>query len=81
LVRFVGIRFSQLFSFISFLYFCVVIYLSLTVEEAAKRGQYGEERYERVDFQKKVKEIFEKKLSNNKWKVKTKNKNKKHPNT
>jgi dTMP kinase len=35
-----------------------VIYLDMPVEEAAGRGQYGEERYEKVDFQLKVREKF-----------------------
>ena len=32
------------------------------------RGGAGEERYEKVDFQKKVKTIFEDKLSDSTWK-------------
>ena len=32
------------------------------------RGGAGEERYERVDFQKKVKMIFEDKLADSTWK-------------
>ena len=35
-----------------------VIYLDLAVEDAAVRGNYGEERYEKVDFQIKVREKF-----------------------
>lgn len=35
-----------------------VIYLDMPVEEAAKRGQFGEERYEKIDFQIKVREKF-----------------------
>lgn len=31
----------------------------LTVEEAAKRGGFGEERYEKVELQQKVKEKFD----------------------
>lgn len=36
----------------------VVIYLDIPVEEAARRGQFGEERYEKIDFQIKVREKF-----------------------
>eukprot|EP01033_Poteriospumella_lacustris_P014263 gene14263-10194_t len=35
-----------------------IIYLDLAVEEAAQRGQFGEERYEKVEFQKAVREKF-----------------------
>lgn len=35
-----------------------IIYLDMPVEEAALRGQYGEERYEKIDFQVKVREQF-----------------------
>lgn len=35
-----------------------VIYLDMPVEEAAQRGNYGEERYEKIDFQLKVREKF-----------------------
>lgn len=37
----------------------VIFYLSLPVEEAMKRGQFGNERYEREEFQRKVKTIFD----------------------
>ena len=36
----------------------VIIYLDMPVEDAAKRGQFGEERYEKIDFQVKVREQF-----------------------
>ena len=35
-----------------------IIYLDMPVEDAAKRGAYGEERYENIDFQIKVREKF-----------------------
>ena len=35
-----------------------VIYLDMPVEEAAQRGNYGEERYEKIDFQRTVRERF-----------------------
>jgi len=36
-----------------------VIYLNLSVEDAQKRGDFGGERYEKVEFQKKVKNGFD----------------------
>ena len=35
-----------------------IIYLDITPENAALRGNYGEERYEKIDFQIKVREKF-----------------------
>lgn len=35
-----------------------IIYLDMPVEAAALRGNYGEERYEKIDFQVKVREQF-----------------------
>jgi dTMP kinase len=35
-----------------------IIYLDLAIEEAAQRGQFGEERYEKVEFQKTVRDKF-----------------------
>lgn len=35
-----------------------VIYLDMPVEDAAKRGNFGEERYEKIDFQLKVRDRF-----------------------
>jgi dTMP kinase len=40
----------------------IVVYLSISVEEAIERGDFGYERYEKADFQHKVKAIFEDKL-------------------
>jgi dTMP kinase len=37
-----------------------VIYMKVKPEEAAKRGGYGQERYEKADTQQKVGAIFEK---------------------
>lgn len=37
----------------------MVIYLKLSVEEASKRGNYGEERYENKEFQTNVANVFE----------------------
>ncbi|PRP79990.1 hypothetical protein PROFUN_12277 [Planoprotostelium fungivorum] len=47
----------------------VVIYLQLSIEEAQKRGNYGEERYETVEFQRKVKDLYENKMKDPSWKV------------
>ncbi|KAJ3055139.1 hypothetical protein HK097_011376 [Rhizophlyctis rosea] len=46
----------------------LVIYLDLVPSEAATRGDYGAERYEKVEFQEKVRNTF-KKLEDNRWKV------------
>ena len=35
-----------------------IIYLDMPVEDAAKRGAFGEERYEKIDFQNKVRDQF-----------------------
>jgi dTMP kinase len=40
-----------------------VIYLDVDIEEAAKRSNYGEERYEKRETQQKVKEQFERIIS------------------
>ena len=36
----------------------VVCFLDITSEEMEKRGQFGEERYERKDFQAKVQDTY-----------------------
>lgn len=36
-----------------------VFYLSITPEDASQRGAYGEERYERIDFQRQVTAAYE----------------------
>ncbi|GAM18940.1 hypothetical protein SAMD00019534_021150 [Acytostelium subglobosum LB1] len=48
----------------------VIFYLHMDSEETTKRGDYGNERYEKLDFQKKIKDIYEKRLlqSSNNWK-------------
>merc|ERR1712113_360187 len=47
-----------------------IIFLNLSVTDAQKRGNYGDERYEKVEFQKNVKaafdQIIEKEKVNNK---------------
>lgn len=40
----------------------VVFYLSISVDDALKRGDFGNERYEKADFQRKVMTLFEEKL-------------------
>ena len=45
-----------------------VIYLTLSPEAAAARGTFGDERYEREEFQKKVSDNFEK-LRDHSWLV------------
>ena len=40
----------------------------MDVNDAAKRGNYGEERYEKIDFQKKVQEAYYK-IKESNWKV------------
>jgi len=47
----------------------VVFYLDISVQEAKKRGQYGEERYEIEEFQSKVKRIYEESLKDSSWEV------------
>jgi dTMP kinase len=44
-----------------------VVFLDLNVEEAAKRKGFGEERYETLQFQKKVYQIFFQ-LQDTRWK-------------
>lgn len=50
----------------------VTIFLDLSVEEASRRGGYGEERYESVSMQSKVREAFaqiRKDMPQGKWVV------------
>ncbi len=46
----------------------VVFYLSLPIDVIASRSSFGEEKYERVDFQKKVGESF-KSISEDYWRI------------
>ena len=46
----------------------VVFYLSIEPEEAKERNNYGEERFETINFQKLVKANFEK-LIDETWKI------------
>lgn len=47
----------------------LVVYLTLTDEVMAKRGGFGEERYESSEMQKKVKKMFEKMIDAPLWQV------------
>jgi dTMP kinase len=53
-----------------------VLYLHLSIEEAGKRGGFGEERFEKVAFQKIVKSLYEEKLKDESWKLIDANKDK-----
>lgn len=46
----------------------LVMYLDLAPEAAARRGAYGEERYERTDFQQRVYDNYQA-LKTEEWKV------------
>lgn len=46
----------------------LVLYLDMPIEEASKRGEYGAERYEKVEFQRKVSNVYSK-LKDSNWKV------------
>jgi len=46
-----------------------VLYLDCSSTEASQRGDYGSERYENTEFQKKVKEVFHHLRDDAYWKV------------
>ena len=46
-----------------------MLYLRLSAEAAAQRGSYGEERYEREDFQRKVTRQYEEHMLEPWWTV------------
>lgn len=46
-----------------------VLYLQLSIEDAMKRGGFGQERYEKVEAQTVVKQIYEEKLRDETWQV------------
>lgn len=48
-----------------------VFFLNLSEEAAALRGDYGTERYEKKEFQGKVKNVFLKIQDDRYWKVNT----------
>lgn len=45
----------------------VTIYLKMDVDDAVNRDGYGAERYEEVEFQRKVKLIYENSLADDSW--------------
>ncbi|KDO26646.1 thymidylate kinase [Saprolegnia parasitica CBS 223.65] len=47
----------------------VVIFLDITTEDAAKRSAYGEERYEKREFQDRVRDNFFRIMATEKWHV------------
>lgn len=48
----------------------VVFYLDISINDAQQRGSFGKERYEKVEFQEKVADIY-KQLRSDDWKVST----------
>lgn len=48
----------------------VVFYLDISIKDAQTRGSFGDERYEKVEFQERVADIY-KQLRSNDWKVNT----------
>lgn len=47
----------------------MVVFLTMTPEAMAKRGGFGDERYETTEIQRKVKEMFERMIEKPHWKV------------
>ena len=48
----------------------VVFYLDIAIKDTQTRGSFGEERYEKVEFQERVADIY-KQLRSDDWKVNT----------
>jgi dTMP kinase len=46
----------------------LVIFLDISVEEAMKRGEFGQERYEKKEFQEMVRELYLKMVEDN-WRI------------
>lgn len=46
----------------------MIIFLDISVEDAMKRGEFGQERYEKKDIQERVRELFHEMKEDN-WKV------------
>jgi dTMP kinase len=46
----------------------LIFYLSMNSDDATKRGDFGCERYEKLEFQKKIKSIYEDTLITDEWK-------------
>lgn len=47
----------------------MVVYLTLTTEAMARRGNFGDERYETSEMQKNVKKMYERMIETPLWKV------------
>jgi dTMP kinase len=47
----------------------LVLYLDISIEESMKRGEFGNERYEKKAFQEKVLEMYNKLKDDSNWKV------------
>lgn len=47
----------------------LVVYLTLTAEAMARRGGFGDERYERTEIQKNVKKMYERMIERPLWEV------------
>lgn len=47
----------------------LVCFLDVSADEAAKRGGFGEERYEKADFQKRVRQNYHELIDQDYWKV------------
>jgi dTMP kinase len=47
----------------------MVVYLTLSAEAMAKRGGFGNERYETNDFQRNVKKMYERMIENPLWQI------------
>ena len=48
----------------------VVFYLDISIKDAQTRGSFGDERYEKVEIQERVADIY-KQLRSDDWKVNT----------
>lgn len=46
-----------------------VLYLELSIEDAARRGGFGQERYEKKEAQTLVKQIYEQQLRDERWQL------------
>jgi len=47
----------------------LVCFLDVSAEEAAKRGGFGEERYEKADFQKRVRQNYHQLIERDYWRI------------
>jgi dTMP kinase len=49
----------------------LVLYLEISIEESMRRGDFGNERYEKKAFQENVAKVFDQLKSESNWKVKS----------